>query len=133
MGKPELSELPQIEKLLALEELARWFAALSRPLVARIASEAVGKAREALLRPEALAGEVASSAAALEAEIVKRIDAACRQTARRRILRVVNATGVILHTNLGRSPLPASIWKTAEAANCGYSNLELDLATGKRG
>lgn len=93
---PLLSELPQIEKLLALEALARWFAALSRPLVARIASEAVGKAREALLRPEALAGEAAGGAAALEAEIVKRIDAACRQTARRRILRVVNAAAVFL-------------------------------------
>ncbi len=46
---------------------------------------------------------------------------------------MINATGVILHTNLGRAPLPAEAWSAAAAANTGYSNLELDLATGRRG
>ncbi|HKW68968.1 MAG TPA: L-seryl-tRNA(Sec) selenium transferase [Candidatus Dormibacteraeota bacterium] len=49
-----------------------------------------------------------------------------------RLKRVINATGVILHTNLGRAPLSeASI--DALALGAGYSNLELDLETGKRG
>ena len=47
--------------------------------------------------------------------------------------RVINATGVIVHTNLGRAPLPAAA-RDAVAQVCdGYSNLELDLATGERG
>jgi L-seryl-tRNA(Ser) seleniumtransferase len=47
--------------------------------------------------------------------------------------RVINATGVVLHTNLGRSPLaPGAAAAAAEAAS-GYSDLELDLATGRRG
>ena len=47
--------------------------------------------------------------------------------------RVVNATGVILHTNLGRAPLAASAREAVARAAEGYSNLELDLETGARG
>ena len=46
---------------------------------------------------------------------------------------VINGTGVILHTNLGRSPLSASSIEASIKAAQGYSNLELDLKTGKRG
>ena len=46
---------------------------------------------------------------------------------------VLNATGVIVHTNMGRAPLPsAAIERVARVAE-GYSNLELDLETGRRG
>jgi L-seryl-tRNA(Ser) seleniumtransferase len=47
--------------------------------------------------------------------------------------RVLNATGVIVHTNLGRAPLPAAARAAAAAMAEGYSNLELDLASGQRG
>ena len=47
--------------------------------------------------------------------------------------RVINATGVIVHTNLGRAPLPAAARDAVARAAEGYSNLELDLATGERG
>jgi L-seryl-tRNA(Ser) seleniumtransferase len=48
-------------------------------------------------------------------------------------VRVLNATGVILHTNLGRAPWPRTAIEAAAAAATGYSGLELDLATGRRG
>ena len=47
--------------------------------------------------------------------------------------RVINATGVVLHTNLGRAPLARSAIAAVEQAAAGYANLELDLGTGRRG
>jgi L-seryl-tRNA(Ser) seleniumtransferase len=49
------------------------------------------------------------------------------------LLPVINASGVILHTNLGRAPLSAASLLAMEAVAHGYSNLEYDLETGKRG
>ena len=46
---------------------------------------------------------------------------------------VINATGIIIHTNLGRSPVSPEAWHAASSLVCGYSNLELDLASGARG
>ena len=51
----------------------------------------------------------------------------------RQVLRpVINATGVLLHTNLGRAPLPAAAQRALVGAAAGYSNLEMDLAGGRR-
>ena len=47
--------------------------------------------------------------------------------------RVIDATGVIIHTNLGRSPIDPAIWDESERIAAGYSNLEFDLETGERG
>jgi L-seryl-tRNA(Ser) seleniumtransferase len=49
------------------------------------------------------------------------------------LTRVLNATGVIVHTNLGRAPLAAAALDHAREATRGYSNLEFDLTTGSRG
>ncbi len=49
------------------------------------------------------------------------------------LIRVINASGVILHTNLGRAPLSKAALQAMQVVSQGYSNLELDLETGKRG
>ena len=47
--------------------------------------------------------------------------------------RVINGSGVIIHTNLGRSPVSEAVWQRAATAVTGYSNLEFDLEKGERG
>jgi L-seryl-tRNA(Ser) seleniumtransferase len=108
----ELRDLPSVD------ELARGSA---DPLAVAAARTVIERARAAI-RAGAEPGDLA---AALQAEL-----AAVRRPALRRVL---NATGVIVHTNLGRAPLPATALERVADAACGYSNLEYDLAAGERG
>jgi L-seryl-tRNA(Ser) seleniumtransferase len=91
------------------------------PLAVTAARAVIDRARE-----EILAGaDPGDLAARLRAEI-----ASLRRPALRRVL---NATGVIVHTNLGRAPLPSSALARVTEVAGGYSNLESDLASGTRG
>ena len=92
------------------------------PSVDRLATS-VARAELADRREEVLAG------AADDPDLVARARERLRPSPRR----VLNATGVVVHTNLGRAPLAASARAAVTAAAQGYSNLELDLATGERG
>jgi L-seryl-tRNA(Ser) seleniumtransferase len=123
-GQNSLSKLPQIETLLQSEDLRPWFSRLSRPLVARLAAGTIGEVRSAMQDGADFPGEDA---------ILRTLVQRCRETARRRIHHLINATGVVLHTNLGRAPISKAAWRGAEAVNTGFSNLEFDLQSGKRG
>jgi L-seryl-tRNA(Ser) seleniumtransferase len=61
------------------------------------------------------------------------VAAAARALARPALRRVINATGVVLHTNLGRAPLAEAARAAIDEVAAGYSNLEYDLARGERG
>jgi L-seryl-tRNA(Ser) seleniumtransferase len=65
--------------------------------------------------------------------INQRIESQLHSWTRPTLLPVINATGVILHTNLGRAPLADSAITAMNEASKGYSTLEFDLTTGKRG
>ena len=87
---------------------------------------------------ERRAALVAGAAAADDAEIDAAIAAAAvaaraAELARPALRRVINATGVALHTNLGRAPLAEAARRAVDEVARGYSNLEYDLARGERG
>ena len=67
-----------------------------------------------------------------DSERSRRVSDRLRSAAAPRLRRVINASGVILHTNLGRAPLSRAATEALAVAG-GYSNLELDLETGRRG
>jgi L-seryl-tRNA(Ser) seleniumtransferase len=112
----ELRRLPSVDRLLRSPGLAD----LPHATAAAAAREALDQARE-----EIAAGVDPGDIEARAASIAARLRAP-------RLRRVINATGVVLHTNLGRAPLPeAAVERIRETA--GYSNLELDLDDGRRG
>ncbi|HLK11609.1 MAG TPA: L-seryl-tRNA(Sec) selenium transferase [Candidatus Binatia bacterium] len=116
--------IPSVERLLRTPA--------AEPLLTRWRREHVVEAVRAILaeiRRDAGPGTTVPDGAALLAAAGRRLEAAAGP----RLVRVVNATGVGLHTNLGRAPLAPSAVAALVAAATGAVNLELDLATGRRG
>jgi L-seryl-tRNA(Ser) seleniumtransferase len=114
----ELRALPGVDTLAARLEGG------SPALAVRAAREVV-----AWRRDELRSGRPARAEVDLVALAQARLDALVAPSLRR----VVNATGVIVHTNLGRAPLPAAAREAVARAASGYANLEMDLERGERG
>jgi L-seryl-tRNA(Ser) seleniumtransferase len=117
-------QLPSVEQLLQSEPIRRLLQDHPRPLVLQATRATLDQARAALANggwPHA------------PADLPRLIDQAVRQAQRPRLRPVINATGVVIHTNLGRAPLSADALAAAAAAAAGYANLEYDLEAGSRG
>ena len=121
---PSIDQLKKRPGVQALE--ARFGAGATREAL----REAAGELRQALLDSSSADGTAAGDpAAAIEAAATARLGQQFQGSLRP----VINATGVIIHTNLGRAPLaPSAIARVAATAG-GYTNLEYDLEAGARG
>jgi L-seryl-tRNA(Ser) seleniumtransferase len=123
-GNRAAAMLPSMS-LRALPSVDRLAGALDAPpaLAVRIAREVIDERR----------AELVADGGPADADLVARARARVASADAPSLRRVLNATGVLLHTNLGRAPLaPAARAAVGRAAE-GYANLELDLATGERG
>ena len=128
-GQANLSVIPSVDAVLADPEVRALRERCDQPLVTRFVREGIDAVRQAMLSGEAI-GE---SRDALVARVVRR---ACLRVARITdpgLKRVVNATGIVLHTNLGRAPLADAAARAVAGVASGYSNLEVDLESGRRG
>ncbi len=117
-------DLPSVDRLLAHPGLEPVLAALSRRAALALVRQEIARARAALVP-----GGPVPDADALAA----RCRARCEALAAVRPRRVINASGVVVHTNLGRAPLAPAAIEAVAAAAAGYCDLEYDAPRGERG
>ena len=120
----QLRELPSVDSVMSTEAVAGIVDSYSREwvvgLVRRELDQARGRVRNGAAAPTAL-------------ELAESVRGQVQSVVRVEPRRVINATGVIIHTNLGRAPLSQAANGAIAQAAQSYINLELDLASGRRG
>ena len=120
----EFRHLPGVDKLLSDERIKRLGETYPHDLLVEIIRQRLEEARLAIAE-----GTSPPSVDEIVESVCQRVQVLESPSLRT----VVNATGVILHTNLGRAPLSREAIQAMSAVAEGYSNLEFDLGTGKRG
>jgi len=119
-----LRDLPSVDQLLQGAQVQEWIVAYGRPLTVEAIRSALNQARARF----AQTGDLPNSVAILQ-EAQNILEKWIMPT----LLPVINATGVVLHTNLGRAPLSQAALFAAQSVSAGYSTLEYDLERGQRG
>ena len=119
-----LRELPSVDHLLQAEDAARLIAAFGRTLTLHALNECLDSARLAIHD---------GGAAPSTEDILRQTRLSLEDSNLPSLIPVINASGVILHTNLGRAPLSRAAMQAAAEVASGYSNLEYDLDAGTRG
>ncbi len=119
-----LRALPSVDRVLADPRLEPYAARLRPEVITHAVRQELARIREALR-----SGRATAAPEDIPALVAARLDALLVPSLRR----VINATGVILHTNLGRAPLADEAIEAMARAAAGYTNLEFDLDEGARG
>ncbi|MCB2229312.1 L-seryl-tRNA(Sec) selenium transferase [bacterium] len=119
-----LRDFPSVEELAQSKALADAVTLVPRPTAVQIVRDVVAEGKEKF-RQDGKAVTVSS----IEKLIARRIMAA----AQLEISKVINATGIVVHTNLGRAPLSDTIFDAIKKTVTGYGNIEFELARGVRG
>ena len=123
----DLRALPSVEDVLQREAVREWLSFIPRKTLTGLVRAAIGR-----LRARALEGHGSGATdplQAVERDIGRTVERLLRSTPRR----VINASGVILHTNLGRAPLSAGALRAIAGTAGRYCSLEYDIEQGQRG
>ncbi|MFW6115496.1 MAG: L-seryl-tRNA(Sec) selenium transferase [Chloroflexota bacterium] len=124
MNQERLRQLPSVDRLLSLEAVQDLIDAFGHQQTVEALRQTLDAARDAL-RAGADVPDPSTLAARASSYLAGRLAPTLRP--------VINATGVIIHTNLGRAPLSQRARAAVEAVSRGYSTLEYDVAAGQRG
>ncbi len=123
--RQKMRSIPGMDILLEKEWTRSWQAELGRDTVKRIFNDELTRMRRSLL--EGADADVSPEA------LRQRLENLLKEEGRRRLRPVINATGVVIHTNLGRSCLADQALAAVQEVASGYSNLEYNLDEGTRG
>jgi L-seryl-tRNA(Ser) seleniumtransferase len=123
-NRVDLRKIPSVDFILQQEKTQPLLDSYGRELVLKSLRDILDSIREAVKNSQPIPNMD---------EIIRRTDDRMREWLKPSLLPVINATGIILHTNLGRAPLSRETLTAMRAVVEGYSNLEYDLAIGKRG
>ena len=126
MSKNLLSQIPAINKILLLDEIKELMNTYTEVAIKSAIKQYIEEVKQAILNEELTEVPSLSKIVGEVAKIVEKED-------KNSLRRVINATGTILHTNLGRSLLSEKIKENIESVAFNYSNLEFDIDNKKRG
>ncbi len=124
--KARLRSLPAVERVLRAARAEEWTRLMPRERVVTLVREAVDEVRR-----DVLDGRLAG--ADLPCAVESRVSAKVARLTEATLRPVINASGVILHTNLGRAPLGVAAVRAISSVAEGYCNLEYDVVAGRRG
>lgn len=127
MNRKLLQRIPSIEKWMQDARVQELTDKYSRELVLTCAREVAQDLRNRILSGEIQADSID------EVNLNRELEIALQSMVAPKLKQVINGTGVVLHTNLGRAVLPEEAAERLKKVAMGYCNLEFDLATGKRG
>ena len=117
---PQALRLPSVDRLLLSEALAPLSASIGRPLVKRAIQQTLAELRE-------------SKSAAEETQIIRSVIDRAQASVQPQLRSVINLTGTVIHTNLGRAVLSEEVIASVADAMRSYNALEFDLEHGERG
>jgi L-seryl-tRNA(Ser) seleniumtransferase len=123
-----LRKLPSVDELLLRPGVAELCTMIERGYLVEIVREVLAETRRDIVE-----GKISGQALLEPDRMETRIASAVREELAPSLRPIINASGVILHTNLGRAPLTTAVIEEFRQSLTQYSNLEYDLAEGKRG